>query len=229
MNPRIPLGRVGAAALTAAGLALAGAPTAAADSDTAFNEKEFLASTVDHHFAAVHMAKMCVDKTTRADLRGLCGRIKDAQSQEITQLRSWLKAWYGTDETPSMPPMPEPMMTMMNKLPGLAGRTFDVEISRHFVHHHGMLLPEADKCRKQAEHGELRAMCEEMHKTQSRENSQFEAVIAGQPITVDTGHGGLATADTDNGADGNNAGWLVAGGAAAALVATRLTWRLRRR
>ncbi|MEU0108454.1 DUF305 domain-containing protein [Streptomyces sp. NPDC006251] len=228
MNRQIPPGRMCAATLMAVGLALVGAPAAVADGGTAFNEKEFLASAVDHHFGGVHMAQMCVDKATRADLRGLCERIKDTQSQDITRMRSWLKTLYGTDETPSMPPMSKPMMEMMNKLPGLSGRTFDVEISRHFVHHHSMFLPKADQCRKQASHGELRMMCEEMHKAQSRETGQFEAVIAGRPITVDTGHGGLSTADTNNGIAGS-AGWLAAAGAAVALLVTRLTWRLRRR
>ncbi|MBC9725006.1 DUF305 domain-containing protein [Streptomyces sp. TRM68367] len=228
MNPPIPLGRLCAATLMAAGLALVGAPAAVADGDTGFSEKEFLSSAVDHHFGGVHMAEMCVDKATRADLRGLCGRIKDTQSEDITRMRSWLKTWYGTDETPSMPRMSQPMMEMMNKLPSLTGRTFDVEMSRHFVHHHSMFLPRADKCRKQAAHGELRAMCDAMYETQSREIAQFEAVIAGRPVTVDTGHGALATGDTDNRTDGN-AGWLAAAGAAAALVVTRLTRRLRRR
>lgn len=228
MNRRIPLARVCVATLMAAGLAVGGAPAAVADGGTAFDEKEFLSVAVDHHFGGVHMAKMCVDKATRADLRGLCGRIKNTQSEDITRMRSWLKAWYRTDETPSMPPMSQPMMEMMNKLRGMSGRAFDVEISRHFVHHHSMFLPKADKCRKQAEHGELRAMCDVMYKTQSREIGQFQAVIAGRPITVDTGHGGLAAADTNNSADGN-AGWLAAAGAAAALAITRLSRRLRRR
>ncbi|MET9833526.1 DUF305 domain-containing protein [Streptomyces sp. NPDC006385] len=227
MNCRIPIARACVASLMAAGLAVVGAPTAVADGDTTFKEKEFLTSAVDHLFGGVHMAQMCVDKATRADLRGLCGRIKDTQSEDITRMRSWLRAWYGTDETPSMPPMTQPMMEMMDKLRGMSGRAFDVEMARHFIHHNSMFLPKADQCRKQAAHGELRAMCNEMHETQSQQSGQFKAVVAERAITVDTGQGGLATAETNNSTDGN-AGWLAAGGVAAALIATRLSRRLRR-
>ena len=88
MNCRIiSVSRVGAALLMAAGLALAAAPTAVADGDSEFDEQEFLAMTVDHHFGGVHMAEMCVAKATRADLKGLCAKIKDTQSQEIATMR----------------------------------------------------------------------------------------------------------------------------------------------
>lgn len=190
MKRRIPGSRVCAATLMAADFALAGAPAAVANGDSAFNDKDFLTMTVDHHFGGVRMAELCVDKAKRADLKGLCGKIEQTQSEEITTMRSWLKAWYGTDETPSVPPMDKPML---DKLSGLSGRTFDVEPSRDFAQHHREFLPEADQCRK---HAKLRALCDEMYKTQAEEIGKFEAVIAGKPITVDTGHGGLAAAST---------------------------------
>ena len=225
MNRRIiSASRMGAAALITAGLALAAAPAAVADGDSGFNEKEFLAMTVDHHFGGVHMAEMCVHKTTRADLKGLCSEIKHTQSKEIATMRSWLKAWYGTDETPSVP---HEAMPMMHQLEGLSGRAFDVKLSRHFAQHHREFLPEADKCRKHAKHSELRALCDTMHKTQTEETGKFEAVIAGKPITVDTGNGGLATAGSQ-GVGTGGAGWLTAGGAAAALGTAALGRHLRR-
>ncbi|MGC5411180.1 DUF305 domain-containing protein, partial [Streptomyces sp. DT225] len=190
--------------------------------DSEFSDKEFLTMTVDHHFGGVRMAELCVDKATRADLKGLCSKIKDTQAEEIATMRSWLKAWYGTDETPSVPPETKPML---EKLAGLSGRTFDVELSRDFAQHHREFLPEADECRKHAEHAKLRALCDTMYKTQAEEIDKFEAVIAGKPITVDTGNGGLATAGT---AATGGAGWLAAGGVAAALGTAAVSRRLRR-
>lgn len=222
MNRRIiSASRVGAAVLMAVGLALAAAPAAVADDDSEFSEKELLTMTVDHHFGGVRMAELCVDKATRADLKGLCSKIKDMQSEEIATMRSWLKTWYGTDETPSVPPETKPML---DKLSGLSGRTFDVELSRDFAQHHREFLPEADECRKHAEHSELRALCDTMYKTQTEEIRKFEAVIAGKPITVDTGNGGLATAGSGN----SGAGWLAVSGVAAALGTAALSRRLRR-
>jgi uncharacterized protein (DUF305 family) len=128
--------------------------------------------TVDHHFGGVRMAELCVDKATRADLKGLCAKIEDTRSEEIATMRSWLKAWYGTDDTPSAPPEIKPML---DKLAGLSGRAFDVELSRGFPQHHREFLPDADKCRKHAkhgehgEHGELRTLCHTMFETQREE------------------------------------------------------------
>ncbi|MEU0171417.1 DUF305 domain-containing protein [Streptomyces iakyrus] len=224
MNRRISVKRVWATALMAAGLAVAAAPAAVAGGDSEFNDKEFLTMTVDHHFGGVRMAELCVDKATRADLKGLCAKIDKDQTEQIATMRSWLKAWYGTDETPSVPPETKPML---DKLAGLSGRTFDVELSRDFAQHHREFLPDADECRKHAKHAELRALCDEMYKTQSEEIRKFEAVIAGKPTTVDTGAGGLATAST-NSTSAGAAGWLAAGGVAAALGSAALGRRLRR-
>ncbi|MET9955385.1 DUF305 domain-containing protein [Streptomyces sp. NPDC006339] len=221
MNRRIAASRVCATALMAASLAAVSAPAALANESTEFNEEEFLTMTVDHHFGGVRMAELCVDKATRADLKGLCGKIKEAQSEEIATMRSWLKSWYHTDETPSVPPSTKPML---DKLSGLSGRAFDMELSRDFAEHHREFLSDADKCRKHADHGELRAMCDKMYKTQAEEIGRFEAVIAGKPITVHTGQGGLAAPSNSTGA----AGWLAAAGVAAALGTAAVGRRLRR-
>ncbi|MFF4550718.1 DUF305 domain-containing protein [Streptomyces sp. NPDC001435] len=225
MNPRIPGSRVCAVTLMAAGFALAIAPAAVADGNSAFNEKEFLTQTITHQFGGVRMAELCADKATRADLKGVCGKIKQTQSEEITAIRSWLKAWYGAAETPIVPPMMKPIL---DKLSGLSGRTLDVELSHHFAMHFREFLPRVDKCRKQAKHDELRALCQKMYETQAEEISTFEAVTAGKPITVDAGQGGLATASTNNG-DARTAGWLAVGGVAAALGTAALGRRLRHR
>ncbi|MFP8958969.1 DUF305 domain-containing protein [Streptomyces nanhaiensis] len=224
MNRRIPVGRACAATLMVAGLALAGAPAAVADGSGEFDEKEFLTMTVDHHFGGVRVAELCVDKATRADLKGLCGKIEREQSEQVGTMRSWLRTWYGTDETPSVPPETRPML---EELSGLSGRTFDVALSRHFAQHHREFLPDADKCRKHAKHAELRALCDRMYETQAEEIGKFEAVIAGKPITVNTGQGGLAAASAKDDSAGT-AGWLAAGGVAAALGTAVLGRRMRR-
>ncbi|MCX5302779.1 DUF305 domain-containing protein [Streptomyces sp. NBC_00160] len=223
MNRLIPARHVCAATVLAAGLALAGVPAAVAAGESEFNEKEFMTMTVDHHFGGVRVAQTCVDKATRADLKGLCQKIEDAQSEEISKLRSHLKAWYSSDETPSVPANTKPML---DKLSGLSGRAFDVEVSRDFIQHHREFLPEADKCRKHARHEELRVMCDKMYKDQSEEIDQFEAVIAGKSVTADTGQGGLSTASAPGGSAGMG-GWLAAGGVAAALGTAAVGRRLR--
>lgn len=58
-------------------------------------EIAFMEMMIKHHAKAVEEGRKCLDKAWHAELRELCENIIATQSAEITQLRSWLCAWYG--------------------------------------------------------------------------------------------------------------------------------------
>lgn len=58
-------------------------------------EITFMEMLIKHHEKAIKEAQQCLAKAWHAELRQLCQNIIDAQSAEITQLRSWLCEWYG--------------------------------------------------------------------------------------------------------------------------------------
>lgn len=60
----------------------------AADFDIAFVEQ-----MIPHHQMAVMMANMLKNSTTRPEMKQLAENIITSQSQEIAQMRSWLKEW----------------------------------------------------------------------------------------------------------------------------------------
>ena len=60
----------------------------AADFDTAFVEH-----MISHHQMAVMMASMLKDGTERSEMKQLADEIVSAQTNEIDQMRSWLKEW----------------------------------------------------------------------------------------------------------------------------------------
>ena len=161
-----------------AGPAAADAP--APDPAQAHFEIQFLRETIDHHFAGVVMGQLCLQKATApppssdTTLRQTCQEIVETQSREIEQLQTWLHDWYGQTEKPSIPP---DSRGMIQRLRRAHGEAFDLEVSRGFILHHEMFLPEAARCADHAYHPALRDACHEMFETQQREIGIFRQII----------------------------------------------------
>ena len=58
-------------------------------------DKMFLTMMSEHHKGAVAMSKLVADRTDRADLKQLAGKIIKEQEKEIEQMKGWEKSWFG--------------------------------------------------------------------------------------------------------------------------------------
>lgn len=141
------------------------APPAAAPSGKQF-ETRFLKKMIDHHGMAVQMAKACSTRAEHEELRQLCEEMKTMQQQEIVQMQSWLQSWYGISHQPNMK---KPEMAQMERLEALNGRAFEIAFMEMLTQHHGQAIRETEQCVSLAKHGELKDLCELMHKTQKSE------------------------------------------------------------
>ncbi len=56
-------------------------------------DKEFVQEMIPHHQMAVMMASMLKGGTSKPEMKKLADDIISAQTKEIDQMRSWLKAW----------------------------------------------------------------------------------------------------------------------------------------
>lgn len=56
-------------------------------------DKEFIKQMIPHHQSAVMMASMLKRGTNRPEMEKLADDIIEAQTNEIDQMRSWLKTW----------------------------------------------------------------------------------------------------------------------------------------
>ena len=95
-------------------------------SATAEADRWFIEEMIPHHEDAVVMADLAPAQAEHAELKALAQQIKATQSQEITQMRDWYRAWYGTADVPpgAMDEMHEsmaPMMAMMQRMMGGMG------------------------------------------------------------------------------------------------------------
>jgi uncharacterized protein (DUF305 family) len=142
----------------------------APDKATAKYEIDFMQDMIDHHAMAVQMANMCVQKAIHEELRALCQNIITTQSQEISEMQTWLSAWYGISYSPQMKPGD---MRMMERLASLSGAEFEIEFMEMMIKHHLKAIREASKCVERVYHEELREMCENIITSQAAEIEQM--------------------------------------------------------
>jgi len=70
----------------------------AEDAGAPFDQR-FLEAMISHHLGAVAMAQAAQAQAEYAELRRMADDIIAAQEGEIAQMRRWLSAWYGIEET----------------------------------------------------------------------------------------------------------------------------------
>lgn len=169
-----------AALAAVASLSLAAAAPAAGPAPNqrhAKFEQRFLTMTIDHHFAGVKMGEICVEKNTDSRLDEACADIIEAQSQEIEEMRGYLRDWYGEDKEPMLDA--QALSDLEELREAEPGKEFDVLISEMFIEHHLMQIERSESCLKKASHDELKDLCERQIEMQSEEIEVFEAVIEG--------------------------------------------------
>lgn len=189
---RTPLRLVFATALVAAvSFTLAGAAVAdgpAPKKKQSKFEHEFLTMTIDHHFAGVKMGEICVERNTDPRLDPVCSDIIEMQSQEIDEMRAYLRDWYGYDKEPMLDDMAREDLEELRE--ARRGEEFDVLVSEMFIEHHRLQIRNSERCLKKAFHPELKDLCQRQIEAQSSEIEIFEAVIEGYEGDDRGDHGG---------------------------------------
>lgn len=61
------------------------------------SDQHFIVMMIPHHDGAVAMADLALSRAKHLELKTLAQTIKTTQTQEIQQMRTWYKQWYGTD------------------------------------------------------------------------------------------------------------------------------------
>jgi uncharacterized protein (DUF305 family) len=169
-------GFVAVTTLLTAGFAAGAAGSAPApDEQAAKFERKFLAETIDHHFGAVKMGRICERKGEDRRLERVCPEIVDAQSEEIDTMRRWLERWYGDKKSPELDAQMKADLEELRR--ARRGEEFDVMVSEMFIEHHEQQVRRSKRCLQKAAHKRLVAMCKEQIEVQRAEIKLFEKVI----------------------------------------------------
>ncbi len=63
-------------------------------------DQQFIDSMVPHHQSALTMAQLAVSRAPHAEVKALARNILRDQAREITQMKAWRKAWFGSATVP---------------------------------------------------------------------------------------------------------------------------------
>ncbi len=147
-------------------------------------DQHFIVMMIPHHDGAIAMADLALSRAKRPEIKALARSIKDSQTQENAQMRSWYRQWFGG----SVPTWGGAMghgggMGMMG-MGGMGGTGTDIawlknasDFDRAFIQqmipHHRMGVMMATMAQTNSQHPQLQAMQQAMVKAQSQEIEQM--------------------------------------------------------
>lgn len=143
-------------------------------------DRQFIAMMVPHHEQAIQMADLALTRAKRPEIRQLAQTIKQDQTREIQQMRTWYKSWYGT-EVVAMPmngqqmPQNGSMQGMKMDLAVLKNAAdFDQEFLRQMIFHHQMAIQMGQMDASRFTRPELRELAGSIVKTQTTEIDRMQ-------------------------------------------------------
>lgn len=152
------------------------------DAATSSFDQQFIDMMTPHHQGAVEMAKIAQTRGEHAEIKTMANAIISAQEKEIGELKSWRKAWYGSEVTPPMSQMPmlEGMdhskhMDMEQGIENLKTATpFDRAFIDEMIPHHESAIEAARLALQKAEHAEIKQLATEIIASQQSEIDQLK-------------------------------------------------------
>jgi uncharacterized protein (DUF305 family) len=153
-------------------------------------DRMFIRQMIPHHQDAIDMANLALERAEHPEIRQLAENIIRDQSKEISWMREWYKAWYGTDVPVYQGSMMGGVMNRggsgsgmmrggtggsMTDLGQLRNATqFDKEFIEQMVPHHQMAIMMA-KMTLNSDHQEMRELGSSIIRSQSAEVDQMQA------------------------------------------------------
>jgi uncharacterized protein (DUF305 family) len=151
-------------------------------------DQQFIDMMVPHHEGAVEMARIAQQRAEHPEIRLLADDILRSQDAEISRMRQWRQAWYGSSFTPPMSQMP--MVAGMADM-GHAGQTvdmaadverlrgapgpFDLAFIDAMVPHHQSAIEAARVALQQSARPEIQVLAVDILEAQQREIGQMRA------------------------------------------------------
>jgi uncharacterized protein (DUF305 family) len=160
-------------------------------------DRHFIEMMIPHHQDAIVMANLALSRGRRSEVKELAKSIKQEQTREIQQMRTWYKQWYGT-EVPAHSmtdmgmmgdhhnqgqgsgsgmgsDMGQGMMNMKMDMDALkTAKDFDKEFVRQMIPHHQMAVMMAQMASKRAAYSQTRNLTKSIIKSQNAEIAKMQ-------------------------------------------------------
>lgn len=138
----------------------------------AMSDQEFITLMIEHHEGAIAMAKQAKQKSNRQDLKTYSDRIILDQSQEVDQLYSWRKDWFGEMEHVEMR-MGADMPSMAVDL-GVNDAEFDLRFLDAMIAHHEGAVKMAKTIVIPTDRPEIHNLATNIYNSQTQEIQQMQ-------------------------------------------------------
>lgn len=122
---------------------------------TAHAEIQYMTLAMNHHMGGVAMAQLCVHKATHHELRSLCQRSVETQTDQVHTLQAWLQHWYGISHAPHVVPDDR---RHIEHLAGRDGTEFEIELMRLMSAHHTQIISASRHLLERVHHVHLREL-----------------------------------------------------------------------
>lgn len=143
-------------------------------------DKHFIEQMIPHHEGAIEMAKVGLEKGKRPEVISLANDIIEAQTKEISDMRSWYQGWFGAQvPVTSQHNMGNSHMMggSMVHMGGMSGdmeslksaQDFDQEFIRQMISHHEMAVMMAQMLAASTERPEMKQLASNVITSQAKE------------------------------------------------------------
>ena len=141
-------------------------------------DRDFLQNRIAHQQAVIEMARTCLQKTMRDELKQFCSALSRTETGESEQLQAWLTLWYGISSQPAARERDtEGYRNFLKSVPTATGAVFDEALLRALRLHHREGIRESEACQSGASHQELKSFCTLMVSAQQKEIRQINSWI----------------------------------------------------
>lgn len=137
---------------------------------------QYIDAIVPHHQMALDMAQMELDKGTRAEVKALVQRIKDAQTVEIALLKRARQTLTGQAEIPPPPTDAHMQQDMATMQAMTAGPDVDAMFLTDMIPHHAEGISIAHRALPNLSRTDVRQNASEVVATQAKEIGEMQAL-----------------------------------------------------
>lgn len=137
------------------------------------SEREFIEKMIPHHEEAVVSAKEVIARGgSTSVIKALAEGIARDQEQEVNEMKSWYKSWYGVDYVSS-----GTYTLMMGTTTSLSGVELDKVFLNDMVKHHMMAIMMAKSVAAHIEHDEIKTLSTAIQANQLAEITTMQNLL----------------------------------------------------
>jgi uncharacterized protein (DUF305 family) len=139
------------------------------------SQEQFLNEMIPHHQEAIDTSNLLLKTTTNPDLKNFLTVVVEVQTKEITEMKKWMKDWYGKDYQVKKAYMP-----MMGDLTSLSGVIQEMAYVNGMIVHHQGAITMAEQVLKLSDlKPEIAAIAKAIIEVQTKEITVLEGLLQG--------------------------------------------------